>query len=135
MAIRYPPPARWHRTNLRGVDLDEARSFALGLPETTEEPHFDMSSFRVRGRIFATVPPDGGRLHVFVDVDEIRASVAEDPAAFEELRWGKKLSGVRVTLAGVAPERVRELLEDSWRRRAPKRVVAAYDAHRAASEP
>ena len=43
------------------------RAFALSLPATTEEPHFDMSSFRVRGKIFATVPPDGEHLHVFVD--------------------------------------------------------------------
>lgn len=61
--------------------LDQARRFALSLPETTEEPHFDMSSFRVRGKIFATVPPDGEYLHVFVDEMEIDASVAEDPAA------------------------------------------------------
>jgi hypothetical protein len=44
-------------------ELAEARRFALSLPEVTEEPHFDMSSFRVRGKIFVTVPPDGTRLH------------------------------------------------------------------------
>jgi hypothetical protein len=28
------------------------------------------------------------------------------------------------------PDLVRELIEDAWRSRAPKRVVAAYDAER-----
>ena len=61
--------------------LDSARAFALSLPGSTEEPHFDMSSFRVRGKIFATVPPGDEDLHVFVDEGEVRAAVAEDPAA------------------------------------------------------
>lgn len=70
------------------MELAEARRLALSLPEATEEPHFDKASFRVRGRIFATVPPDGHHLHVLVDEDEAHAAVADDSTAFEELRWG-----------------------------------------------
>jgi YjbR len=72
------------------MSLEDASAFALSLPEATEEPHFDMSSFRVRGKIFATVPPDGTCVHVFVDEQEIAASVSEDPAAFEPLLWGRQ---------------------------------------------
>ena len=68
-------------------DLAEARRLALSLPEVTEEPHFDMTSFRVRGKIFVTVPPEGTRLHVFVDPVEVEAYVPQDPAAFEPLHW------------------------------------------------
>lgn len=110
------------------MELEEARRCALSLPETTEEPHFDKASFRVRGKIFATVPPDEQHLHVLVDEQEARAVVAEDGAAFEELWWGKRLKGVRVSLSAAPPERVVELLEEAWRRKAPKRVVAAFDA-------
>ena len=77
-------------------DLDAARAFALSLPGSTEEPHFEASSFRVRGRIYATVPPDDEHLHVFVDEGEVRAAVAEDPAAFEPLVWGQRLRGLRI---------------------------------------
>jgi hypothetical protein len=108
--------------------LDDARALALELPEATQSPHHDMTSFRVRGKIFATAPPDGTRLHVFVDDSETKASVAEDPAAFEELWWGKKLSGVRVNLDAADPARVSELLEESYRRRAPKALLAILDA-------
>lgn len=110
------------------MKLEEARRFALSLPEATEEPHFEMSSFRVRGKIFATVPSDGEYLHVFVDEAEAHASVTEDPSAFEELWWGRRLSGVRVNLRVAAAKAVFELLEESWRRKAPKRVVTAFDA-------
>lgn len=106
------------------VELDDARSFALSLPEAVEAPHHDMSSFRVRNKIFATVPPEGDRLHVFVDEDDTLAYVAETPAAFEELWWGKQLSGVRVILAAAPDEVVREMLKEAWRRKAPKKLAA-----------
>jgi hypothetical protein len=63
------------------MNLEDVRRFCLSLPEASEEP-FDMWSFPVRGRIFATVTADETHLHVFVDEDEARAAVAEDPVAF-----------------------------------------------------
>jgi hypothetical protein len=109
-------------------DLDSARRFALSLPGATEEPHFDMSSFRVSGKIFATVTPDDRHLHVFVVEPDISGCAAEDPAAFEPLLWGKTVRGLRVLLEAAPDDRVRELLADSWRRKAPKRLVAEYEA-------
>lgn len=111
-------------------DLGEARKFALSLPGTTEEPHFGMSSFRVRGKIFATVPPGDEHLHVFVGEEEIHAAVAEDPAAFESLLWGQRLSGLRIRIAAAPADRIAELLEESWHRKAPARLAAEWDARR-----
>jgi hypothetical protein len=104
----------------------------MALPETSEEPHFEKSSFRVKGKIFATVPEGGNQLHIFVTPDEARALIAEDPVVFEEIRWGKKVadSWVRVNLAKADRTLVCELLEDAWRLKAPKRVVASFDAER-----
>lgn len=109
------------------ADLEQVRRFALSLPHTTEEPHFDMASFRVRGKIFATVPPSGEYLHVFVGEGEIHAAVADDPAAFEPLLWGKRVRGLRVHLAAAPGDRVTELLKEAWRRRAPARLAAERD--------
>lgn len=112
--------------------LETARTYALSLPETTEEPHFELSSFRVRGKIFTTVPDTGKHLHVRIDPDEVRALIEGDSAAYEEIWWGKRLmtDWVRVYLPAAKTAEVRELLEDAWRRRAPKRLVAEYDASR-----
>jgi hypothetical protein len=113
-------------------DLSRARAFALSLPGTAEEPHFDMTSFRVRGKIFATATADETRLHVFVDESEVAATVAEraDPrhTAFEPLLWGGRVRGLRVTLAAAPDDRVRELLAEAWRRKAGPRLVAQFDA-------
>jgi hypothetical protein len=116
-------------------DLATARRFALSLPEATEEPHFEMSSFRVRGKIFATVPPDRAYLNVFVDELEIAASAAQNPAVYEPLRWGREVRGLRVRLASAPDTRVMQLLEEAWRRKAPKRVVAEYDLSQRTAAP
>lgn len=110
------------------MDLDDVRELVARLPATSESPHFDLTSFRVGTKIFATAPPTGDELRIFVDESETMACAEEAPDVFEELRWGQKLSGVRVTLSRADPLRVRELLEESWRRKAPKRLVKAFDA-------
>jgi hypothetical protein len=111
-------------------DLAEARRLALALPEVTEEPHFDMASFRVRGKIFVTVPPGGTRLHVFVDALDVEAYVAAEPAAFEPLRWGQRIRGLRVNLAATPAASLAEVIEESWRRKAPKSLAAGLDQQR-----
>lgn len=109
---------------------DQARRLALSLPEAHEAPHFEKASFRVGTKIFATLTEDGRHLHVFVDEADTRAAVEEDRASYQELWWGRRLSGVRVALAGADPDRVAELLEEAWRRKAPKRLAAELDRRR-----
>jgi hypothetical protein len=108
--------------------LAQARKLALALPEVTEEPHHDLSSFRVKGKIFATVPDDT-HLRVMVDETEVRAAVADNPEACQECHWGKRLACVEVNLPRAGPDLVEELLTDAWIRKAPKKLVDAL-SHR-----
>jgi hypothetical protein len=110
-----------------GVTPAKFRELALALPEATEEPHFDLSSFRVRGKIFATVPPGSPTVRIFVEAHTTHAMVATDPGTYAELRWGKKLSGLAVTLRTAKVGDVRELLEEAWRRKAPKSLLRELD--------
>lgn len=109
------------------MKLDQVREIALSLPETAEAPHHERTSFRVGGKIFATALPDGGQLSVMVDEAEVRAAVERYPTWCRELWWGKRLSGVQVELDAADPGGVRELLEEAWRMRAPKRAIAALE--------
>jgi hypothetical protein len=106
------------------VKLEAARRIALGLPEAAEAPHFDYTSFRVRGKIFATAPPDGLYLHVFVDEAERERALELHGDCAEKLWWGKKVVGLRVNLAKAASPLVRGLLENAWKRKAPKALIA-----------
>jgi len=107
------------------MKLDQVRRFALSLPGVTEEPHFEYTSFRIRGKIIATAPPDGEHLHVFV-ADQVRdLALATEPAFLEKLLWGDKVRGLRVLLAKAKPRVVNELVREAWVCRAPKALVAA----------
>ena len=86
-----------------------------------EQQHWGNPSFRIRGRIFATVP-DAEHLNVMIDPFDVEAVVREDPDACEELRWGKEIRGVRVSLNKAGSTMVETLLETAWRRKAPKRL-------------
>jgi hypothetical protein len=114
------------------VDLEAARRFAMSLPETTEEPHFEKSSFRVRGKIFATVPPEAEHVHILVEPDERMALLQGHPGVFEEVGRGTTIAPdwVRVHLAPADGAQVCELLEQAWRLRAPKRLLAKFDTTR-----
>lgn len=107
------------------MKLAEARRFALSLPEANEQPHFQYSSFRVKGKIFATVPPDENHLNVFVDDERRELAMSMFPDAYEKLWWGKKVVGVTVLLSAADASDVEDLLHSAWKRKAPKRVVEA----------
>jgi hypothetical protein len=105
------------------MKIEAVRRLALALPEANEEPHFESSSFRIRGKIFATVPPQGGILHVFVTEEERELALALEPDFLERLHWGNKVVGLRVILARAKPKVVASLLHQSWVRKAPKSLL------------
>ncbi|HEX6832273.1 MAG TPA: MmcQ/YjbR family DNA-binding protein [Rudaea sp.] len=103
----------------------DLRKYALSLPQTTEEPHFHYTSFRVKGKIFVTVPPEEQCAHIFVD-DEQREMVTElYPEFAEVLMWGKKIAGVKVMLHKAEMAVVKQLVRNAWTRKAPKSLVRA----------
>ena len=94
------------------MKVDEVRRHALALAETTEAPHHHFSSFRVRGKIFVTVPPDGEHIHLFVDEPTRELALAMHPEFLDKLLWGGKVVGLRATLVQ-ADREVNSLERDS----------------------
>jgi hypothetical protein len=109
------------------IDMEQAREMALALPEAVEQDHHGMPSFRVRGRIFATVP-DEVTLRVMLDPEAAHEAVAAAPTQCSVLLWGAKVSGVAVHLPAADPDTLSDLLADAWRRRAPGPLRRAFDA-------
>ena len=60
--------------------MADVRGWAPSLPETTDQPHHQPGSFRVRGTIVATVP-DERCVRIMVDEHEILAVTASHPDA------------------------------------------------------
>jgi hypothetical protein len=105
------------------MTLDQVRSYALSLPAATEEPHFDRTSFRVRGKIFVTARPGEGYIHVFVGDAVREPALALHPVHVEKLLWGGKVTGLRIRLAKAPPGLVRGLVRAAWAERAPKALL------------
>ena len=70
------------------MNVIRIRGYVLSLPEVTVEPHFHYASFRVRGKIFITVPPEQTHVHVLVNNDERDIATSLYPAFVEKLLWG-----------------------------------------------
>ncbi len=104
------------------VSQERARAIALGLPEAVEQDHHGRPSFRVGGKIFATLWDDE-HMNVMLDEGGILTAVQSAPDAFEAFMWGKRLRAVSVILARATPEALADLLADAWERRAPRRLT------------
>jgi hypothetical protein len=104
----------------RPVKIHQVRKQALALEAVTEEPHHHYSSFRVRSKIFVTIPPDGDFIHVFVGEDDRERTLAMYPEFVEKLLWGGKVLGLRVHLAQAKPAAVKALVTKAYETRVLK---------------
>ncbi len=78
-----------------GVTSDEARAIALSMPQAVEQDHHGRPSFRVAGKIFATLWNED-RINVMLDEGGI--------------------------LSRVDTDFLRDLLSDAWEHKAPQRL-------------
>ncbi len=104
------------------VSSNQARQLALALPEAVEQDHHGRPSFRVGGKIFATLW-DAGHMNVMLEEGGVLTAVESDRETFEEIWWGKRLTAVRVNLRRVERQTLAELLSDAWEGKAPKRLL------------
>jgi hypothetical protein len=98
------------------LSADDARRLALALPAATEQDHHGRPSFRVKGKIFATLW-DETHMNVMVDEPGILTAVEDAPAACEVFWWGKRRAAVSVNLGEASESLLAELLEDAWERK------------------
>ena len=104
-----------------GVTAHDLRRLALALPGATEQDHHGKPSFRVGGKVFATLW-ESSAANLMLDEDGIRTAVQARPDACTEVWWGKRLSAVRVDLDRIDATQLRELLADAWEHKAPARL-------------
>ncbi len=123
---------RWHPRSMP-PDLEFVRRVALDLPETTEQDHHGRPSFRVRGKIFATLHVPHERAMLKLPRAEQLALAEARPDVYAPVpgTWGERGSTL-VELPGAEAAELAELIEEAWRGVAPKGLVAALDDTREA---
>ncbi len=74
------------------ITIEQLRIFALSFPETTEEPHFEKTSFRVRKKIFATYDCKNQRASIKLSEVDQDLFCSTDKSSIYPVpnRWGKQ---------------------------------------------
>ncbi|ASS49976.1 MAG: hypothetical protein A3D31_10395 [Candidatus Fluviicola riflensis] len=110
------------------VTLEKLRELGLSFAESSEEPHFEKTSFRVKGKIFATY--NSAEDHLVVKLTPVQQSVF---SAFDKTvcypvpnKWG--LQGwTIVKLSAVDADFVQDILKTSYCNVAPKKLAEIYN--------
>ena len=111
------------------VTLEEGRSFASGLPRTTEALVGGRVKFRVGRIVYLAFSRDETVMGFAFPREWRDVLVNSDPAKFSlpsqaDLRY----NWVHVRLAAIDETEMRELVLDAWRMVVPKSVADEYDA-------
>ena len=109
------------------ITIEQARKAALSLPETEEKPHFDLASFRVKNKIFASIHAD--KNYMMVKLSAIDQSVF---CAFNKevvfpvpAGWGKQ-GATFINLKKVKKSMLLDALSTAWKTTAPPKLVEKY---------
>lgn len=108
------------------VDEDDVRRVALSLPGAYEQESYGGSpSWRTKPRMFTTIRDDDGALVVWVaSVEEKESLLAADPDKFHTSPHYDGHPVVLVHMTAIDVEELTELVQESWRRRAPRSLTA-----------
>ena len=101
------------------MNAEDFRRIALSLPEAEEKSHFGKADFRVRNKIFATLPAPG-RGVLKLTPDEQAVLAAAEPAIFAPVKggWGRQ-GWTEIALDAADEATLRSGLTAAWRNVAP----------------
>ncbi|MFH9011450.1 MmcQ/YjbR family DNA-binding protein [Streptomyces sp. NPDC017943] len=108
-------------------DAEDVRRIALSLPDTTEKAAWNMPTFRVAGKMFATLPEEETSIAVRCPKEERDELVLAEPDKFWIADHESSFAWVRARLDALeGEEELRDILADSWRQAAPTRLLEAH---------
>ena len=109
------------------VGIEVVRELSLALPGTEETTSYGTPGFMVRRKLFARLREEGDVLVVKVDRDERAALIDSEPDVYFVTPHYENYGFVLVRLNAVEENELREILTESWRLAAPKRLTAELD--------
>jgi len=106
---------------------DDIRRIALSFPEAMEADHHGMPSFRVGGKIFATIHIAHPRMMARLDPEDQHNLTEAHPGVVEPVpgAWGRGGSTF-IWYERADGDLVHLALDLAWRGRAPKRLLALF---------
>lgn len=109
------------------ITIQQARMMALSLPETEEKPHFHLTSFRIKNKIFATIHADKNYMMVKLSpIDQsVFCSYNKEVIFAVPGGWGNK-GATFIDLKKVRRAMLLDALTTAWKTAAPKKFVEKY---------
>src|SRR4051794_29256631 len=109
------------------MNANDLRRLALQMPEAEEQSHFGNADFRVRNRIFCTLP-DADTAVVKLIHEQQQMLTDAEPAIFAPVpgSWGRQ-GWTKVVLAAADELTLRSALLTAWRNVAPVSLRKAFD--------
>jgi hypothetical protein len=117
-------PERAARKMKRGTTWRTVLEWAADLPGVEEGLCYGTPALYVRKRILARLREDGETVAIKVDFLDRDVLLEADPVAFFLTDHYRPYPMVVMRLAKARPAVARQLLEEAWRRAAPKSLVA-----------
>lgn len=114
---------------------DHVRQIALSFPETTEQPHFEKTSFRVGKKIFATLNVPQHRATIKLSAKDQDLFTIYDPTIIYPVpnKWGKH-GWTQIDLTRVPEEMLTDALAAAYCEVAPPKLADALRTQRGDSE-
>lgn len=101
------------------MNASDLRRLALGFPEAEEKSHFGKADFRVKNRIFATLPSDEIAV-VKLTPEEQQMVISGEPGVFSPVNSGWGLKGwTQIQLSHADETTLLSSLRMAWRNAAP----------------
>ncbi len=109
------------------ISRDEVRKFALSFEGASEEPHFNKTSFRVRGKIFATLNLEHDRACIrLTPIDQnVFCAYKEDVIYPVPNAWGKQ-GWTLINLKKVRKDMFKDAMTSAYCCVAPSKLAAKY---------
>ena len=104
------------------MNADDARRLALDMPEAEEKAHFGKADFRVRNKIFMSLP-EPARAVVKLTPDQQEMLAGAEPAIFAPIKggWGRQ-GWTSVHLDNADETTLKSAILQAWRNVAPARL-------------
>ena len=106
---------------------ETVQEIARALPGAVEGTSYGTPAFHVRKKLFVRLHQSDESIVIMIDLAEREALMELDPETCFITDHDLNDPAMLVRLATVRPQALRELIEDSWRSRAPASLVADYD--------
>jgi hypothetical protein len=112
------------------VTYAKIREWVLALPGTQEVfvDSWGDHTLRCGAKMFVVGDPESSFASVKASREDQAELLASDPETYEKAAYVGRFGWVRVDLTKAGEAELRRIIEDAWRRTAPKKLVREHDS-------